>query len=104
MKGTEKQIKWAQDIKASMAMNEAKLAAKLETLAADKMSKLVAALDGGKLGENPIATLLDRWNAIADSKQDASWWIENRRRNDIGGAMLAQTADAIITNELIDNL
>lgn len=102
MKGTEKQIKWANEIKARFAMSESKLMAALEFASEEQMAKIEAAIP--ELGESPIATLVEKYNSIADAKEEASWWIEHRRHSDIGGRMLTTTADKLIINELIENL
>ena len=72
MNGSEKQIKWAQDMKAEMMGKVAELRQRFEADAARaKFSTSDARYVDG-------IAIFDRCVANLEAKTEATWWIENR--------------------------
>jgi hypothetical protein len=92
MNGTEKQIAWAEEIKAGTMIM-------LDRIIAEAQQRADRAVEQGKItrdaADAQLATLLgqvDTMRAKAITKDSASWWIDNRTR--LGNLVSSKAEDA----------
>lgn len=82
MKGTEKQIKWAEDIRGKMAAKKDTNAVKLSLMARaknpeDKASLMRYMQQHGPMTDQAIEAMMD--SVLAND--EASWWIEQQGKS-----------------------